>query len=765
MDAGQRPIVPDARALVFCFTLGVLAVHALRELPPLSALAAASLLLLIRFRFRAHCAMVLLGVVLTTWMAREQLERRWPEARHNEELGVRGHIVSLPEINVTTDRKGEPARTWRFQFQPLDESMPLTRVSWYRSEADLRGGECWQLSLRMKTPHGSFNPGGFDYEAWLFRLGIGATATVKSGERCADNNGSAVLKLRQRIVEKIQVWLPKHPATALVTALVVGDDSGLSDADWDVFRLTGTSHLVVISGFNIGIVAGVAFFLCRWLWCLWPSLCLRLPAQKAGMLGSALAAGFYSLLAGFEPPVLRALLMLLFMLAALWMNRLSQVSRVLALAWLAILLFDPFAVMSPGLWLSFGAVAAIFYLATGRLRAVGWLRSFILIQLMLSLALAPLTLYFFHGASVAGPLVNLLAVPLFALLTPLLLLAVLLAWLWPWAGLPLLHMAAEALWQFRLALEAMASQPGLWQSASPAPAALLLSALGVLLLFAPRRLPLWPLALLCFVPLLFPPSQSPREGLEMTALDVGQGLAVVLRTQNHALLFDAGPAFEDGFDAGESVVAPFLLSRGVSELDLMLLSHDHNDHTGGAPSLRRLLHVRDERGAATERACRDGERWDWDGVRFELLHPEAAGWGENNVSCVLRVEVGDYALLLTGDIEKAAEARLLRDHPELLYADVLLAPHHGSKTSSTETFVEAVQPKTVIHSAGWRHHFHHPHPSVVRRYATVGARQFVTGQQGALSLSMTAAGISPISSHRSEAAHWWNAAAESLDTQ
>jgi competence protein ComEC len=757
MDAGQRAAEPDLRVLVLCFTAGVLAVHALRVLPPLPLLSLAALPLLLRLPLRPYYAMLVLGLLLTAWQAHHRLEQRWPEARHGLEREVVGHIASLPEDKGTIDALGERRPAWRFQFQPTDPALPQVRVSWYRSAATPRAGECWQLRLRMKTPHGSFNPAGFDYEGWLFRQGIGATATVCAGQRCELPARFPVQQLRQAIVERLDGWLPGHPAAPLAAALLVGDDSRLRDADWDIFRQTGTTHLVVISGFNLGIVAGVAFFLGRWLWCLWPPLCLRLPAQKAGLLGSAVVATAYALLAGFEPPVFRALLMLLFVLAALWLHRLSQPSQVLALAWLCIVLLDPFAVLSPGLWLSFGAVGAIFYVSTRRLRAPGVLRSFVSVQLMLTLLLAPLTLYYFHGASLSGPAVNLLAVPWFALLTPLLLAAALLAAL----GLNLLPWVADLLEWTRAALAWAAAQPDLWLAASPPAPALLLAGAGALLLFAPRGLPLALPGLLCFVPLLAPPAQAPRDGADVAVLDVGQGLAVVIRTARHTLLYDAGPAHDEGFDAGASVVAPYLLAQGVRRLDRLLISHGDNDHAGGAAAVRRLLRVPETQ----DGTCRDGEQWQWDGVHFRVLHPDGGRWSDNNSSCVLRVEVGDVALLLTGDIEKGAEARLLRDHPEQLYADVLVTPHHGSRSSSTAEFIEAVQPKIVLHSAGWRHHFGHPHPAVVARYAAAGAAQFHTGRQGALELHLGADRVSPVRAHRETAARWWNAAAEPVPVE
>src|SRR5690349_1653924 len=559
-------IAPIPFALAF--TAGLLALHLLPALPSWPWLAALSLPALLPWPGRKLWSGAALGVLVGVLHAGALLDQRWPARRHGSDVEAEGWIASLPE------RDGEAQR---FLFEPADEALPRRiRVAWYRAEHAVRGAECWRFTLRVRTPHGSLNPGGFDYEAWLFRQGIGATATVRAAQRC-EAPGDAVLAARQRISWALRDALQDRPAAGLLAALSVGDDSGISRADWELFRLTGTTHLVAISGFNIAIVAGVAFFLCRWVWALWPALCLSLPAQRAGLLGAALLSGVYALLAGFEPPVQRAALMLWIVLAAVWLHRGSQPSRVLAIAWLAVLLPDPLAIAAPGLWLSFGAVAAIFYVSLGRRRAPGLWHGLVLLQLLLALALAPLTLFFFQGSSSVGPLVNLLAVPLFALLTPWALGALLLFLAWPAAGLPLLQAAAPALEAFHGALAWVAQLPAPWVAASPSPAALLLAAGGVTLLFAPRGLPLLPLGLLCLLPLLAPQRAPLRGDFELTALDVGQGLAVVVRTASHTLLYDAGPAFEDGFDAGASVVAPFLLRSGIHALDLLLLSHGDND--------------------------------------------------------------------------------------------------------------------------------------------------------------------------------------------
>ena len=825
MDAGRwRAAGDDARALTLAFTAGVLAVITQPALPPATLLVPLSIPALLPWRGRALWAMTMLGALLTCWQAQVLLDQRWPESRYGEEIWVQGRVASLPEQSASPGRDGEVASgtTWRFLFEPSDPALPpRIRASWYRSDQILKGGDCWRLQLRLKPPHGSLNPGGFDYEGWLFRQGIAATATVRAAQRCDgqdarvlrggrdaglqaaegqdarvpragrdaglraaegqdarvprdsrdaalratdDASGYALLKARQSLLDRLYGWLPESPGRGLLVALTLGDTSGLSDDDWQVFRVTGTTHLVAISGFNIAIVSGIAFFLFRWAWSLFPPLLLRLPAQKAAMLGAALFALVYALLAGWEPPVQRAFLMLAIITVAAWRGRLQQPSRTLALALLVVLLLDPLAVLSPGLWLSFGAVAAIFYVMTHRLRPRGWLASLVLLQLMLSLALAPLTVWFFHGLSWFSPLLNLLAVPLVSLLTPLLLAAIAAAQGLPVLGLPLLQRLADLLTLLREGLGWLAVHlPQPWLPAAAPAAALVLALIGALLLFAPRGLPLRVPALLCFLPLLFPPSTAPARGFELTALDVGQGLAVVVRTAGHTLVYDAGPAFDEGFDAGASIVAPYLLDAGVRRLDRLVISHADNDHAGGAAALRRLLSVDDELGALSVTPCRDGQRWDWDGVRFEMLHPDAAPWSRNNGGCVLRVEAGSYAALLPADIEKAAEQRLLRDQLTSLQADVLLAPHHGSRTSSTEDFIDAVMPQWVIHSAAWHSPFHHPHPGVVARYATAEARQIVTGLRGAITVHIDETGVSAPTSWREGHRHFWNAPAQDLE--
>lgn len=744
---------PGARLLplIAALTGGALALLQLPALPsPVWLLPAVGLLLWPSrasprelSHWRWYLAAALLGAGLANLSVQRQLEQRWPTARLGELLSLQGTIVSLPQADDARDEPGGDdatgaprTRTWHFLFEPDDPALPhRIRVGWYRSSAQLLGGDCWRLELALRPPHGGLNPGGFDYEGWLFAQRVGAVATARSGTACGVAHGHWLLRLRQRVAERIEAWLPDHRGLPLVLALAIGDTSRLDDATWQDFRLTGTTHLIAISGFNVAIVAGLAFFVLRWTWALLPRLCLRLPAQQAGLIGSALAALVYALLAGFDPPVERAALMLLFVLAAGWFGGLAQPLRALALAWAVIVIADPLVLTTPGLWLSFGAVASIYYVGSGRLgRLPGW-RAALQVQLMLSLMLAPLTLFWFQGTSLVGPLVNLAAVPVAALLTPALLAALLLAALVPALGLPALGFVASLLATCSDGLAWAAAQlPQAWIAASPAPAALLLALLGALLLFAPAGLPLRLLGALGFGALLLPRGGAPDEGgFELAALDVGQGTAVVVRTAHHRLLFDAGPAFPGGFDAGRAVVVPYLLATGARRLDRLIVSHSDLDHRGGVPAVRAAFPIGEELGALAPEPCRAGQAWAWDGVRFEILNGPAPGLSDNDGGCVLKISGARWRALLPADIEAAGEARLLASGADLR-AEVLLAPHHGSRTSSSPAFIAAVQPSIVIHSAGWHHRFRHPSPEVVARYAgsSPGTSQFSTGDSGAL---------------------------------
>ncbi len=692
-----------------------------------------------------------------------------PEALEGRDLLVEGRVEGLPDHGGGVLRFVLAVERW---LDPaLADGPSRIRLSWYRTAPRLRSGERWQLRVRLKRPHGLLNPGGFDYEAWLHRRGVGATGYVREDpeNRRLEASGHSLDGWRERLLDRIGAALAEQPLGGILAALAVGARGGIGARQWEVFTRTGTSHLVAISGLHVGLVAGLAWWLTFHGWRLSRRLALRCAAPRAAAAAALLAAAGYSALAGFSLPTTRALVMLGVLFGARLLMRPVRPGRGLALALLLILILDPLAVLDSGFWLSFGAVAAILFALAGRGGASRWLQSARL-QLAVFLALAPLTLLLFQRVSLVGPLANLVAVPWMGLLVvPLTLAGTALLVILPGTGAWLLGAAHAVLSPLWAGLEWGAGlEWAQWSAPAPGPAAVLLAIAGVFLLLAPRGIPGRWLGMLWLLPLLWPAGQAPAPGAaEVAVLDVGQGLAVVVRTHGHLLVYDTGPGYGPGSDAGERVLVPYLRAIGAGNPDLLILSHGDGDHVGGADSLIRAYPPGRILGggaaAATvagAEACRDGMSWRWDGVEFRMLHPPGDGsWRDNAATCVLRVASGGASLLLGGDLEARGEARLLERHREAIAADALVVPHHGSETSSGADFVAAVRPRLAIYSAGYRNRFGFPRPPVVARYEAVGARGLVTAASGAILLTLPPAGRGgmTVRRHRETARRYWHA--------
>ncbi len=697
-----------------------------------------------------------------------------PPALEGRDLRAVGVVASLPQV-----RDGRTRFEFRIERLELDgESQPtpgLVRLSWYRQAGDnrageIRAGERWSLAVRLKRPHGFANPGGFDYEQWLFQQGIRATGYVRGMEANRylgeDGAGSALLRLRARIGDLIRRAVPDAEEAALLSALVIGDRGGISREAWQAFTRTGTNHLIAISGLHIGMVAGIIYFLLSGIWRRLPGLALRFPAPQAAAVGALAAAAGYAALAGFAIPTQRALIMLAVLFGALLLKRVSRPFHSLALALFLVLLLDPLAVLSVGFWLSFAAVAAILYGMAGRLEQSRGPRQWGRIQWLVVLALAPLLMAFHLQVSLAAPLVNLLAVPLFTFaVVPLALGGTLLSLITESAGATLLSLVAWLLGHFLDLLERLSATPWLAWSAPGLPGWVWAPALfGILLLLMPRGLPGRWLGLLLLSPLVLPHSLKPPPGaVWLTLLDVGDGLAVVVRTSNHTLLYDTGPRYSDSFNAGEAVVVPYLTAIGSERVDRLILSNGDQDHSGGVEAVLRRMNVERVFSSEPERIGVDGVRhcgratpWEWDGVRFELIHPVSSRWRGNNGSCVLRVEGSGGALLIPGDIERGAEFHLLRTNRAKLAADVVVVPHHGSSTSSSQGFVEAVGSRYALVSTGYRNRFGFPKKEVVTRWRRQGAAVLDTGAGGAIELHLNPGGDSgaPIAYRQRHRRYW-----------
>ncbi|CAM3156786.1 DNA internalization-related competence protein ComEC/Rec2 [Pseudomonas floridensis] len=723
------------RTGMIALALGLLALRLLPVLPGTGLLLLMPVLALMLLPFRTYpLALFLLGFTWACLSAQWALDNRLPARLDGQTLWLQGKVVGLPSVAEGVVRFELADGVSRRAQLPK-----LMRIAWYGGP-DVRSGERWRLAVKLKRPGGLVNPDAFDYEAWLLAQRIGATGTVVDGERLSPARAAWRDTLRQRLLT-----VDAQGREGGLAALVLGDGSGLSPTDWQVLQDTGTVHLLVISGQHIGLLAGVVYALVSLLarWGLWPRSVPWLPWACGLAFGAALG---YGLLAGFDVPVRRACVMVGMIL--LWRLRFRHLGMIwpLLLSLNAVLIFEPLVSLRPGFWLSFAAVAILMLIFSARLGAWSWLQSWTRAQWLIAVGLLPILMMLNLPISVSGPLVNLLAVPWVSVIVlPPALIGTLLLPV-PYLGESLLWLAGGALDALFVFLGWMAGHMPAWLPSAPPTWALGLSLLGALLLLLPKgvpiRLPGWPLLLLC----IFPPLKSvPLGQVEVMQLDVGQGLAIVLRTRHHTLLYDAGPRFGE-FDIGQRVVVPAIRKRGVRHLDLMLLSHADADHAGGALAVLDALPVRRVLGGDVvrlapqlgARSCENDERWEWDGVVFSTWRWEQAPQG-NAASCMLSVEASGERLLLTGDIDVDAERAAL-DSGFDLRAHWLQAPHHGSRTSSSKAFLKAVMPNGVLISRGRNNAFGHPHPLVMARYRWLGIAPYDSAEMGAIRLQLGAFG-------------------------
>lgn len=759
------------RLAILFFLFGIVLFQQCAELPGLYWLFTASLLPLAWRWQMARLPMATLGGFLWAFLhAGWMLGNTLPKQLEGVDVEVEGTIASLVERN---------SRRARFEFlldTPGDGEQEFSTprrvlLSWYGKAPELSVGDRWRLTVRLKRPHGFMNPGGFDYEKWLFQRRINATGYVRTKALqtflASEQYSRPVDRLRQDLRQQIDHHLENHPFSGLITALAIGDRSRIHNEQWEILTGTGTNHLMAISGLHIGLVAGMAFFLGRWIWPLLWRAPLLVPAPRAAAVIALLAACGYAALAGFSIPTQRALIMVGVVMIALFLQRQISPSHGLALALGGVLLIDPMAVITVGFWLSFAAVAIILYGLGGRLHKKGGWRQWGRVQWVVSLGLLPLLAFSFQQAPLFSPLANLIAVPWVSLsVVPLTLLGAICLLLYPPLGGWLLLQAASLMGWLWPVLQWLAElRFAQWQlPAEVPPWSLLAAVIGILWMLAPRGVPARWIGAGWLLPLVLTSPERPQQGEAwFTLLDVGQGLAAVVQTRNHTLVYDTGPKFSDHFDTGQAVVIPFLRREGITSLDMLIVGHGDNDHIGGADSLlqeypaRRLLTTVPERLPGNTELCRQGQSWSWDGVRFSVLHPTPQSTVEgNNASCVLKVETAASSLLLTGDIEQRAERRLVDENPSALAAAIMVAPHHGSKTSSSQQFIDAVSPDYVLFPAGYRNRFHHPHPNVVGRYLANGTQMLDSAHHGAIRFRLGKDRLSAPESYRLAARRYWN---------
>lgn len=771
------------RSVALAFVLGCWAFQQQPELPTrmsLVAIAAAGFAMLLGWRAARGSAIKALTLTSAIGALGYAWAGVWATLQSGDGLDAtlagrvvafEGYVAGLP---VAIERG------WRFEFVTADPRLPRRMIlRWYSAPFGQSGrsakppvqpGERWRLAAKLSPPHGNLNRYGIDFEAWLFEHGIDAVGTVS--RKIAPLRLQTFMVTPETVVERARASIAARfdrvlgERAGVLKALAIGEQSDIPASQWELFLRTGVNHLLSISGLHITMLAALCGAAVYALWRCTPSLLQRLAARRAALAAGLLMALAYSLLAGFSVPTQRTLFMLAAIVLALWRGRSVAASQILAFALLVVVVIDPLAVLSPGFWLSFGAVAALLYAAGRPLRRARRISAALRAQLAISIALVPILIMLFQQISLVAPLANLVAIPLVSLVVvPITLLAVVLP-------IDLLLLTAQALTDYLIVMLGWldAWPYAVWTQAKIPLWVMVIAMLGIFLLLAPRGWPARWLGLVYLLPMFFylPPRPEPG-AMWVSVLDVGQGLAVQVQTASHAMLYDTGPAYDTESDAGGRLIVPQLRGSGVRELDALVISHNDLDHSGGAGSVLRALPARsiltslpvehDIARRPQHRSCQRGQQWHWDGVTISVLGPAPESYADaliadNDRSCVLRFDTRSGSLLLAGDIEREAEAELVSSQQMALAATAVIVPHHGSRTSSTEPFLDAVAPRLAIVTAGYRNRYGHPKPDVIARYVERGSKVVRTDLDGAIELRFERGHISIAKMRQIKRRYW-----------
>ncbi|MCH9698226.1 MAG: DNA internalization-related competence protein ComEC/Rec2 [Gammaproteobacteria bacterium] len=772
-----------------CFVGGVCGFQLLSRLPGLSWLVLLiGLFAVCLYWRRFYLLFVLIGWSWAWSYAAWSLANRLPATLEGITLEVNAEIVSLPSCDSGLCRFNAVLELLHPEESVLNHHQiddfwhsggsgkRTVRLSWYSSPKVLQAGQHWRLSVRLKRPHGMKNPGGFDYEQWLFARGIDATGYVRCENACQLINepdrslfGGLLPSFqhnRQLLYENLTHELRESPVAGLIIGMVVGIRDGITEQQWTVLRNTGTAHLMAISGLHIGLIAGLMFWLTRHC-CAWAGI-LRYSPQQLAALSAMIFASGYAVLAGLSLPTQRALIMLAIVFGSVVLQTRLRPFHLLALSASVVVLLNPLSVLEAGFWLSFGAVAVISLMLVGRQSKQGYLGTTWVVGWRVALGLGPLLLLFFGNASLIAPVANLIAVPVTSLLVvPAALIGVVISSFSGQLAKIVFEYTSVVLSSVMWFLEQLAEFDFATLSLpKPSLPAVMISLAGVLLLMLPRGIRYRWMGLIMLLPVVFPVTQKIEQGVfKLTVLDVGQGLSNVVETANHTLVFDTGIRLGSGFDIGSMVVLPYLRNQAIHQVDLLVLSHSDADHVGGAKSLLSGLPViktiaSDPQQLPFEaiQRCQAGAHWRWDGVSFTMLAPLDPYFDDdNNNSCVLQISAGERTVMLSGDIESEAEIRLVQHYGKRLHSQVLVAPHHGSQTSSSQTFLEMVGSEFVIVSAGYRNRYGFPHQSVMNRYQEMAIQVLNTASSGAVSvIPGNNDNLQNVTEYRKKSMRYWN---------
>lgn len=688
------------------------------------------------------------------WHKAKQL----PKYLDNQKIVLSGTVINMPEAAKFV------LKIHKTEHWPNPGNV---QVHWENVSQKLKPGTEWQLFVKLKSPRNFANPGSFDTEKLFFQQRLVATGYVIN----SPFNQLIKTKPYAEIINQIRYYILNYMSSNLseksfigiIVALVLGTKVLLPSEQWQVLQDTGTAHLMAISGMHIGLIASLMFLGLRLAWRFAPAAWLNIPAPWLAAWGALSMSIVYALLAGFSVSTQRALIMIIVFLSGIILRRKVSAWQKYNLALLLVLLWDPFVVLSVGFWLSFLAVGSLLYVFTGK-KSQRWFQS----QLVITVSLLPVSLLFFGKTALVAPLANFIAIPWVTfLVVPLSLLGTLCLLINNNLSLSLLKLAEynfAHLWPFLEWCSKFAvfnwQPPGnyFWLRIACA-------AVGVIWLFVPKGLPGRWWAILAFLPLfIFPLNVIPHGQADFTLLDVGQGLAAVVRTQNHVLVYDTGARLNKNFDLGSKVVVPYLHSLGLHSVDKLLISHADNDHIGGAESILAQTKVSEiiisdtnYLAAYNPQRCMAGQHWEWDGVKFIVLHPsvDLVTRKRNDYSCVLMVQAGKHKLLLTGDIETKSEKILLANYGEYLKADILLVPHHGSKTSSSLAFIEQVKPGYALIPVGYKNQYGHPKPQILQRYQDLNIPVLRTELDGAISFKLGSAQLKKPGCYRRDRRKFW----------
>lgn len=743
------------------------------------------------------------GFAYTGWFIHTNLtELAWQE-HEGISIRVAGTVLSIPEIS---DKRQ------RFDFKiaglqsddSLDKSFSgKVRLSWYQQKPIIKIGQQWQFEVRLKRPNGSLNPGGFDYEKWLYQNRILATGYIRNSSfnRQIEQPQTGIMsiaELRQLIAVKLDRLLQDYPYKGLVKALSLGIKGDITHAQWKTFIDTGTNHLIAISGLHIGLMASITWMMVYWLWRRSNTLNRLFPAFYIASASAFLMACFYAALAGFAIPTQRALIMLGVVFIVASFKRELPASYILLYSLIMVLLVDPLSSLSSGFWLSFGAVAVILFTIANRLsnHTTGFysLIYSASLQWKIFTGMIPIMLILLNKISIISPLANLVAIPLmsivivpFTLLTSLIALfyeplSILLFSLLVWPVKLLMWwlqwLNTSALADFGFLNPGLSNSSTVWHLTDTGWLPMGLMIAGSVWLLMPKGVPGRWLGIILFLPAFLNTVPQMKPGnVQLSVLDVGQGLAIIVRTARHSLLYDTGDKYSQTFNFADQAIIPFARISGIRRFDKVIVSHGDKDHAGsineilsaiaveelssGEPA--RLI-VNERKFSQNKNNCVRGQYWQWDRVSFQILSPDPlkSYHKSNNRSCVLLVtSSAGQSFLLTGDIEKEIEKQILKDYPDLK-ADVLVIPHHGSKTSSSAEFLRQLNPDIAIFSTGYRNRFHFPAQKILKRYQSMNIKLFNT-TNGALDITSNISNNSlSIKQFRYSDRHFWHRAPERL---